>query len=188
MFNIFIRLVETEYEHGFERFMHKDSVELLARSEYKRFEPVIAPDVMSLECASTGVISALGILQIGYNEMKEHLDMAGPSTGLLPPTSIISDINTSLEKIKKYWKIGENLKPISDDGGGDEETQNPGSIGVRRARIKKTGWRGNITAAKLISKAKSANPALKEYSLKQKRNQLQELRRRTVQRQLIVPE
>lgn len=192
MFVIFIRLVEAEYEYGFERFMHKDSLTLLTRSEYKRYAPVIATQVGSLESASTGVISALGILQLGYNEMKEHLDVTGPSKGLLPPTSILSDITTSMENIKKYWKIGENLEPTVDsysesEGGANDVTEDPGRIGLRRVQLKKTGWRSKMTAEDLISKAK-ATVSFKEYSRKEKRDQLQELRRRTVQRQLIVPE
>lgn len=190
--------MEAECEYGFEKFMCKYGVEGLVRSEYKRFAPVIITEVESLQNTSTGVISALGTLQVGYNEMKEHLDLAGPSTGLLPPTSIINDINTTMEKIKTYWKIKETVELNSKSGGSVDATHHSSSICARRVQLKNTGWESNNTSSKLISKVISSStvnrasfltkPALKVYSRKEKRDPSLELRRRTVQRQLVVPE
>lgn len=190
--------MEAEYEYGFERFMHKDNVGSLTRSEYTRFAPALATELESLESASSGVISALTILQAGYNEMKEHLDLAGPSTGLLPPTSIISDINSSMGNIKKFWKFGDDFEKTDSDVSGDETPPPPASIGSRRVQLKNSGWGKVNTSSKLISKAMSDSteitspfvtmPALRVYSAKEKRDEIQELRRRTVVRQLTVPE
>lgn len=114
----------------------------------------------------------------------------------------ISDINASMEKIKTFWKIRENLVETvernTDSVGSGDVMHHLAGIASRRIQLKNTGWRSNNTASKLINKAISSStnistsfvtkPALRVYSRKEKPDEIPEFRRRTVRRQLMVPE
>lgn len=139
----FSRFVEAELEYGFERFMHRDHMKgANHKSNFKRYTAQIHTELAKLKNESTGIIPALEILQVGYNEMKEHLDKAGPSEGLLPTTTIMEEIMTGVDNIEK------NLKPPSSKEKTKEghakkkrNSESDDDIGLKRSKIKQKGFK-----------------------------------------------
>lgn len=151
--------VEAEHEYGFERFMHKDHCKLVAahKTDFKRFDHVIEDIVDRCEDTSTGIVTALDMLQANYNQAKRTIDVAGASSGLLPPTTIVDDIAASMRSVKKHFRIGtdyEECNKIMDelgDGSGKEAgddsedsdyaRKNVLNIGSKRIKLKRKGFR-----------------------------------------------
>lgn len=197
-----MRFVVAEHEYGFERFMHKDHMDDVGeKNDFKSIGTFIESELATMKDEMYGIIPALEMLQVGYNEMKEHLDMAGPSKGLLPSTSIMSNIMTGMEKIEKIFSsavaedkaiVGrkrklhrEMLEVIDSDLDEDIMT----SIGAKRACLKKKAFTGESIPDVKISVTEDddilkVTRQIKTYTRDKKR----ELRRRTVVKQLNVPQ
>lgn len=98
-------------------------------SSFKRLAPSLGSELVSLKNPNSGIVSALDILQDAYNEMKEHLDAGGPSTGLLPATTIVEEIKAGIEKIEHAFSMGifrktskkRNIESDSDDAVDDDD-------------------------------------------------------------------
>lgn len=144
--NYNFRFVEAEYEYGFERFMHKDNMKGIGHKfTFKKHTSNIVSELAQIKNESAGIIPALEILQVGYNEMKEHLDQPGPSKGLLPATTIMEKIMAGVNQMEKNLipaahkekhnalRKREMTKSDSDDESIDE-------IGLKRSQIKKKGF------------------------------------------------
>ena len=126
--------MEAEQDYGFELFMHKKHMrEDTGSSGYKKFKPTIFAKAKN---ESSGIIPALEILQVGYNEMKEHLDLAGPSQGLLPTSTFMTDIIHSIDKIENNFKSIKNVKHKKNDAVKKEDN----TIGLRRRDIKRKAF------------------------------------------------
>lgn len=67
-------------------------------SEFRKVNPVMEKTISTLKDKSSGIIPALKILEVGYNEMKEHID---PSASILPQSTIATDILKGLAKLEK---------------------------------------------------------------------------------------
>lgn len=63
------RFVEAEYEFGFEKFMQKGVNNGNDDNKFRKINPVIQKSLSSLNAPTTGLLPALEILQVGYNEM-----------------------------------------------------------------------------------------------------------------------
>lgn len=102
-------------------------------SSFIRLAPSLGSELVSLKNPNSGIVPALDILQDAYNEMKEHLDAGGPSTGLLPATTIVDEIKAGIEKIEHAFSMGifrktakkKNIEYVSDsDDAIDDDNDN----------------------------------------------------------------
>lgn len=125
------RFVEAEYEYGFERFMQKGLNKANGNSIFRKFNPIIESTINSITNKTTGLIPALEMLQIGYNEMKEHLD---PTSSTLPATTIATDVLKGLEKLEKLFDGETNIDVLEDD--------ESSHINTKRRKIRKKAFDG----------------------------------------------
>lgn len=92
------RFVASEGEYGVE--VHTSSREFQERyNEFQSANPLIANPINAMTDKSSGLLTALEIIQIGYNEMKEHLSNTVPECSGLANTNCLRDILPRMEKI-----------------------------------------------------------------------------------------
>lgn len=164
-----IQFVEAEHEYGFERFMHKDHCKIVAerKTDFKKFTPVIKEIALNMENSKTGLLPAINLLQMNYNEIKKNINVSSNSTtnvgasslsssssGLLSNTEIYDDIIESIKNVKKNFNIETEsedcCEQIMDELGDDDEKSNDTdyarsniiNIGSRRIKLKKKSFQG----------------------------------------------
>lgn len=149
-----IRFVEAEYEYGFERFMQKGMSDAGDDGKFRKINPSVENTIASMKDQTTGIVPALEILQIGYNEMKEHLDETSSS---MAATTIASDIFKGLETIGNIFKV-DPVIGVQEDGDSCDDTQEP-FINTKRRQLRKKAFEGGQTAS-------SGSPKKKKISMK----------------------
>lgn len=104
---------------------------------FRKINPNVEKTISTMKDKTSGIIPALEILQVGYNEMKEHLDR----TSTLSATTITTDILKGLETIEKIFNneiIEEQPVNYSDDVSSAED-----NVNTNRRKIKKKAFRGD---------------------------------------------
>lgn len=119
--------------------MHKDfEVEKNRQRVHERFSYNLESELSVWKDKNHGIIPALELLQVGYNEMKQHLDAEGPSQGVLPSSNIIGEISKGIKNIEEYFKLSLKRKSDFDDSDEDDTSDSDNSdIGERRKKLKK---------------------------------------------------
>ncbi|KAG4078528.1 hypothetical protein HA402_009240 [Bradysia odoriphaga] len=186
------RFVEAEYEYGFERFMQKGMIDGNDIFRFRKINPMIDDTISVMKEPSTGIVPALEILQIGYNEMKEHLNQSSSS---LAPTTIATDIARGLEEIENIFKIDRVANAQDTDLGAESD-----DISTRRKQIKKKAYVDDAAASsespKRTMSGKYRNSITddgdyikieKATAKVMKNNELTKREYRTVVKQLVVP-
>lgn len=157
--------------------------------KFRKINPMIEDKISVMKEPSTGIVPALEILQIGYNEMKEHLNQ---SSAQLPPTTIVTDIAKELDEIENLFKIDRCT-----DSGADNQTCD---ISTRRKQLKKKAFGEDPTASstspKRTTNGKYRNTITDEGEFIRiekatqraaKSSELNKREYRTVAKQLVVP-
>lgn len=193
--NFFVyRFVEAEYEYGFERFMQKGMTNANDDSKFRKITPMIDKTIASLKDQTTGIISALDILQVGYNEMKEHIDQ---SASILPATTIATEILKDLGKIEKLFNVQTTVNEADASDASDKPEKS--LVNTKRKTIKKkafSGESGSSSTPKEISMkyrtyttddGNFINIAKSSQNKYKKINALNERQIKTVVKQLEVP-
>ncbi|XP_037032954.1 snRNA-activating protein complex subunit 1 [Bradysia coprophila] len=188
------RFVEAEYEYGFERFMQKGMIDGNDDLRFRKINPMIDDTMSVMKEPSTGIVPALEILQIGYNEMKEHLNQSSSS---LAPTTIATDIAKGLEEIENLFKIDRVPKAHDPDSDADNQSDD---ISTRRKQLKKKAYGADAAASsespKKTKSGKYRNSITddgdyikieKATQKVTKNNELTKREYRTVVKQLVVP-
>lgn len=71
---------------------------------FRKVNPIIESEVAGLRDESKGLMSAIDILQAGYNEMKEHLSVAMPDCSGLMATKISAEIAEHVNEVQAYFE------------------------------------------------------------------------------------
>lgn len=104
-------------------------------NKFRKINSVVETAITTMKEQTNGIIPALEILQVGYNEMKEHLNQTSSS---LSATTIATDIFRGLESIEKLFRI--------DTVVGENEVNDPSDdkpkcfINARRRQLKKKAF------------------------------------------------
>lgn len=105
--------------------------------KFRKVNAFVENTISTMKEQNAGIIPALEILQVGYNEMKEHLN---ETSSVMPPTTIVNDIIKGLAGIEKIF----TLDPIIDE---QEEIdlcddKPDTSINTKRRELKKKAFKG----------------------------------------------
>lgn len=165
--------------------------------KFRKINPMIEDTISVMKQQSTGIVPALEILQIGYNEMKDHLNQ---SASPLAATTIATDIAKGLEQIENLFKIDRLAEQDTESGTVDKQSID---ISTRRRQLKKKAFGDGPAAAAASSgsskKVMSGNYRNSitddgDYIKIEKANQrltkinpLNKREFRTVVKQLVVP-
>lgn len=160
--------------------------------EFRKINQEVENVISTMKDQSTGIISALEILQVGYNEMKEHLDQTASS---MSATTIVSDICKGLEAIGNIFKVDLIVAEQGDTDSCDDK-----EINQKRRQLKKKAFEGGETSAagssmkkKISMKHRTSITEYGEYleiakaPQVKKMNQFNEREIKTVIRQLEEP-
>lgn len=131
------RFVEAEYEYGFERFMQKGLIGGSDDGKFRKINSVIEKTISTMNDQTAGIIPALEILQVGYNEMKEHLNQTSSS---MSTTTIATDLLEGLEAIEKLFKVDTVIAVREEDSCGDKKSKT--DINTTRRQLKKKAFEG----------------------------------------------
>lgn len=71
---------------------------------FRKINPIIEGEVATLRDESKGLMSAIDILQAGYNEMKEHLSATVADCSGLAPTKIAAEIVDHVHEIRANFE------------------------------------------------------------------------------------
>lgn len=97
------RFVESDLEHCPETLpFHRLNEN--GMSDFQKINPTIIGSVNDLQNESKGLLSAIEILQVGYNEMKGHFADTIKECVNMKSTDIISEVNTQLDTVKKIFE------------------------------------------------------------------------------------
>lgn len=115
--------VESEMEYGLESAMSTNN----RNEKVVNFQklPCVLDAISMMRCESKGLLTAMDILQVGYNEMKEHLAKTNQNCVGLRPSTIVNEIVAEIDKIEGHFKPSagrENRKNKNDtvESGVDE--------------------------------------------------------------------
>lgn len=118
--------------------------------KFRKINPAIETTITTMKDQSTGIVPALEILQIGYNEMKEHLNQTSSS---MSATTIATDITKGLEELENLFKVDHAIEQ-DNDSRDDQPTTN---YSTRRRDLKKKAFVGEP--------AHSSEPPKKKISM-----------------------
>src|ERR1700744_3173547 len=85
---------------------------------FRKINPNVEKTISTMKDKATGILPALEILQVGYNEMKEHLDR----TSTLSATTITTDILKGLGTIEKIFNNETVVEESKNDSDSDSST------------------------------------------------------------------
>lgn len=72
--------------------------------DFQKINATMLSSVRELQNENKGLLSAIGTLQLGYNEMKDHFALTMPECRHLKSINVIDDVNEQLDKIKKLFE------------------------------------------------------------------------------------
>lgn len=104
-------------------------------SKFVKINSVIDTTITTMKDQSTGIVPALEILQIGYNEMKEHLNQTSSS---MSTTTIATDITKGLEALENLFKVDHTIEQDNDSC----DDEHPTNISTTRRNLKKKAFEG----------------------------------------------
>lgn len=97
------RFVECDREH-YPETMQFHRLENDGLDNFQKINASILGHVNELQNDSKGLLSAIGTLQMGYNEMKEHFAATQRECKELQTIDVINDINSHLLQIRKLFE------------------------------------------------------------------------------------
>lgn len=77
---------------------------VVKRNNFRKIGPIIRKDIKMLGDETEGVLGAIDLLQVGYNEMKESLSNTIDDCSGMATTNILQEIFPQLDKIEKFFK------------------------------------------------------------------------------------
>lgn len=97
------RFVEFDREHYPETMqLHRLGNDDLG--DFQKINATILSSVREMQNENKGLLGAIGTLQLGYNEMKEHFASTMPECRHLKSIDVIDGVNAHLNKIKKLFE------------------------------------------------------------------------------------
>lgn len=97
------RFVECELEH-YPESMQSNRLGNDGIGHFQKINSTILGTVNDLQNESKGLLSAIGTLQLGYNEMKDHFASNMSECAQMQSTDVIEGINSQLDKVKKLFE------------------------------------------------------------------------------------
>lgn len=98
------RFVECDQEFGLEPLLSEPTrSEEVAAANFEKTQPQILSTTSTLKDQSTGLVSAIDSLQVGYNEMKEHLAQSNENCAGLQASTIMEGIMAAIEGIEQVF-------------------------------------------------------------------------------------
>lgn len=125
--------------------MQKGAIDRRDDGVFRKINPIIEKSISAMTDRKTGIIPALEILQIGYNEMKEHLSQ---TSSAMSATTIASDISKGLEAIDQLFKVAQTVQ--EDDESCDDQSKV--HINTKRRQLKAKAFGGSERDAKSSKK------------------------------------
>lgn len=92
-------LVACESEYGVEISVSRRNMHTSVQ-EFQKIDPLINEQIEGLKNPARGLVTAMEIIQIGYNEMKEHITATIPECSRIPTTNVLKEIMPSMKRIK----------------------------------------------------------------------------------------
>lgn len=118
-------------------------------SKFRKINPILQKTISTMKDPKSGIIPALEILQVGYNEMKEHLNQTSSSS--MPETTIVTEILDGLEAIEKCFKVDSIVEQDGTDTIEDKSTSN---VNTKRRQLKKMAFEGGLSVTSLVPQKK----------------------------------
>lgn len=97
--------VEYDKEFGLEPMFSEPNRIDCAVMNFQSSQPQLLNATSMLKDPAMGLVTAMDILQAGYNEMKEHLAKSNKNCGGLKPSSIVEGITTTLTNIEDIFAV-----------------------------------------------------------------------------------
>lgn len=125
--------VATDEEFGFDTYLSHAESDTLSDSEMKKIEGSVKEDLMNFVKERNGIVSAIQLIEMGYNEMKEGLKNP-KNDKLLPASSCATEVLLGLRKINEIFNPEPAIEVVSGDS--------------RRKSLKKKAFQGNESPEK----------------------------------------
>ncbi|XP_031622542.1 uncharacterized protein LOC116340273 [Contarinia nasturtii] len=97
------RFVECDVEH-YPETIHLHRLGNDGYGDFQKINSTIVAAVKDIQNDSRGLMGAIGTLQIGYNEMKDHLAANMNECAHMQSIDVISDVNSQLNKVRKMFE------------------------------------------------------------------------------------
>uniref|UniRef100_A0A4Y0BQE8 snRNA-activating protein complex subunit 1 n=1 Tax=Anopheles funestus TaxID=62324 RepID=A0A4Y0BQE8_ANOFN len=142
------RFVQEELEQGFDRFYFKSSGASFDGSGPLRTSKDLEKELLSLTTPG-GLINAMEILEMGYNEMKEALDDNGasvtePSVGdKIPQSTLMENLRRDIDSLGSMLRSNENHQGASRSNlkMAEDETD---SVGAKRYSLRRKAYQREV--------------------------------------------
>ncbi|XP_059607351.1 uncharacterized protein LOC132255369 [Phlebotomus argentipes] len=106
--------VATDEEYGFDRYLNQQEVDSDNDEQPSHPENGVKKDLMNFVGERSGILTALQLVELGYNEMKEGLKDPR-NDKLLPQSNCAAEILSGLRRINEIFNPDTTLEAISGD-------------------------------------------------------------------------
>ncbi|XP_050079502.1 uncharacterized protein LOC126567317 [Anopheles maculipalpis] len=154
--------VQDELERGFDRFYLKSCGNNFDGSGPLRTSKDLEKELLTLT-APGGLINAMEILEMGYNEMKEALDGTEPTVGeRIPQSTLMQSLRHDIDSLGVMLRSFENQGPSRPSLKTAEEV--PDSMGAKRYSLRRKAYKREVKKKVFRIAGRECPPSSEETS------------------------